>query len=139
MENTIAAGTTGLVKHVSSHSSSVTTRPWSSPARRRRGSSPAPRTRGRPRSSSGETTCASTARRRGGADELIVDPEAIAKVAEQEEARRVRGVLEGRAAVALSDLRKLFEGYPLRNRTEAEIAAIVDLRDRLRLAAQNAG
>lgn len=65
------------------------------------------------------------------ADELIVDPAKIAKIAEQQEAARVRGALEGRAHVAIGDLRKLFEGYALCNRSEAEIEALVALRDRL--------
>ncbi len=74
------------------------------------------------------------------ADELIVSPAAIADTLAALEVEKARKALEGQALVALSDLRKLFEGYAVRNRSEAEIAAVVALRDRLCTpAAENAG
>jgi hypothetical protein len=74
------------------------------------------------------------------ADELVLDAEEIAKITAKLAAEDARRRLEGQAAVALSDLRKLFEGYALRSRSEAEIQAIVTFRNSFCIsAAENAG
>ena len=65
------------------------------------------------------------------ADELILDPAAIAKIGEQQEAEKARKALEMRATVAISKLRQLFEGYAVHSRTEAEIRSLEDLHDLL--------
>lgn len=74
------------------------------------------------------------------ADELVVDPALVTKALAEQEAERARRALEGQALVAIADLRALFEGDKVRNRSESEIAALVALRDSLRIpAAENAG
>ncbi len=115
MENTeIAPGTPGLIKHVPSHSGSAryqadqVTRTTKARVFARAAYDGAPEVEFRRDNlrQYGEKTWR--------ADELIVDPAAIAKISEQQAAEQARARLEGRAQVALSDIRKLFEGYSLR-------------------------
>jgi hypothetical protein len=121
----------GLVKHVSSHSSSVRyqavriTRTTKARVFARAAYDGAPELEFR------LDNLLQYGERKWRADELILDPVAIAKVVADEFKQAERRALEGRAQVALSDLRKLFDGYPLRNRSEAEIEALVALRNSL--------
>ncbi len=74
------------------------------------------------------------------ADELIVDPGTIAATLAALEVEKARRALEGTALVAIADLQALFEGRAVRNRSEAEIRAIVEFRNSLCTpAAENAG
>lgn len=66
------------------------------------------------------------------ADRLILDPEKIASVRSDQAAQEARRALESRAAKALSDVSDLFAGHRVRQRTEAEILLLEELRDRLR-------
>jgi hypothetical protein len=139
MENTIAPGTEGLIKHTSAHSSATryqavkVTRTTKARVFARATYEGAPELEFR------LDNLHKYGDKSWRADELIVDPAAIAKIGEQQEAARVRGALEGKASIAMADLRKLFEGYSLRNRSEAEIAALVDLRNRLCMEIQPTG
>ncbi len=65
------------------------------------------------------------------ADELIVDPDAIARTRAALAAEKARKALEGRAITAASDLQRLFEGHAVRARSEAEILSLEAFRDSL--------
>lgn len=131
MTNPIAPGTAGLVKHVSSHSSSTryeavtVTRTTKARVFARASYEGAPEREFRLDNMRqyGEKTWR--------ADELIVDPAALEKIARDQESEQARRSLERRALVAISDLRALFEGHKVHNRSEAEIEALCDLRGRL--------
>lgn len=64
--------------------------------------------------------------KRWDADELIVDTAAIAETRAALEVEKARRALEASASHALSRLSAMFEGYTLRQRTEAEILALVE-------------
>lgn len=139
MEKTIAPGTEGLIKHVSAHSGSAryqavrVTRTTKARVFVRAPYEGAPEVEFR------LDNLLKYGDRTWRADELIVDPDAIAKVAARQFAESERRALEGRAKVALSDLRKLFEGYAMHSRSEAEIEALVELRNRLCMEVQPTG
>ncbi len=59
------------------------------------------------------------------AAELIVDPSLIAECLADGAAEKARRDLEASAYHAISKLRSLFEGHPVHQRTEAEILALV--------------
>jgi hypothetical protein len=129
MNNPIVPGTEGLVKHVSSHSHSSSVRyqdvTVSRVTKARVFAKASPEAR--------EVEFRLDNLREYGekswrADELILDPAAIAKVRADLAAEQARKALEMRAQMAMADLRKLFEGYSLHSRTEAEIERLVALQ-----------